>query len=165
MDLNDYFKTLAEEHVDILHTDEHKGYFRSYSSSFVLLDNEFNKNLRVLENNVLISQFNQDAQLPTPMDDFARQNPNGTLYILSRIKDVNYENARLKAIELREDIIARLKYEMRNGALAKQFQITAINSQTIGRVADNFYGIALFIAYEEKYESNYDVDKWQQSIS
>jgi hypothetical protein len=166
MELNDYFKTLAEEHVDILHSDadDNKGYFRSYASATILLDNEFHKNLRWVKQNCLISQFNDDGQIPVPSDDFPRQQPNGTLYILSRIIDGNAESARLKAIEIRNDIYARLSFDSRNGLIEKNFQVSAIQSTSIGRVADNFYGLAVFINYNNKFSVPYNVAKWQ-SIS
>lgn len=168
MDLNDYFKTLAEEHIDIMHSDadESKGYFRSYSSSTIFLDNEFHKNLRWAKDSLIISQFNDDGQLPIPSNDFPWQGPTGTVYILSRIIDTNTEAAMLKAIELRNDIVSRINYDARNGNIAKTFQLTGIQSQSVGRIADNFYGIAVLISYSETYKNPYNADKWQlQSIS
>jgi len=162
MDLNAYFKTLAEQHVDILHNDdeENKGYFRSFSSSVVLLDNNFHANLRFAKANVLISQFNQDGQIPIPADDFPRPNPDGTLYILSKIIDGYVEAARVKAIEIRDDIVARIKVEMRNNTLAKNFMVESMQSQSIGRIANDYYSIAMFISYTERDTTVYNSEKW-----
>jgi len=165
MDINSYFYNLATEHVLLNHSPESKSFFRSYSSATVLLDNEFHKNLRYATNNVLISQFNGDASLPVPSEDFPRQSVNGTLFILSRIADGVSESARIRATGLRDDILARLRKDMREETISRHFQITAIQSQTIGRIADNFYAIALFIAYQDKYIIEYDQNIWQPLIS
>lgn len=167
MDLNSYFKTIAEEHVDILHNEDDtvKAYFRSYSSATILLDNEFHKNLRYSKDNILISQFNNDGGLPLPSNDFPWSEPNGTLFILSRIIDTNIEAAISKAIEIRNDILARYKQDLKDGQIDLNFMISSVQSQSIGRIADNYYGIALFISYSETYKNTYDITKWQSLIS
>lgn len=163
MDLNNYFKTIATEHIDILHDDlaDNKGYFRSYSSATILLDNEFHKKLRWVKDNAIISQFNDDAQLPTPDNDFPWQTPSGTLYVLSRIIDSDVETARLKAVEIRNDIISRIKYDAGNNTIYKSLQLSSIQSQSVGRIADNFYCVALFISFNEVYKNPYNANKWQ----
>jgi hypothetical protein len=100
-----------------------------------------------------------------PSEDFPRQSVNGTLFILSRIADGVSESARIRATGLRDDILARLRKDMREETISRHFQITAIQSQTIGRIADNFYAIALFIAYQDKYIIEYDQNIWQPLIS
>lgn len=168
MDLNSYFKTLAQEHQDILHVDgeDTKAYFRSYSFSTIMLDNEFHKNLRYAKNNILISQFNDDSALPVPQNDYKRQNPSGSLFILSRIIDTDIDSAQKKAIEIRDDIYSRINRDMREGTILRGFQIENINSQTIGRIADNFFGVLMLFTLSESYNATYDQEKWQpQSIS
>jgi hypothetical protein len=162
MDLNAYFKQLAEEHAEILHSDnaETKGYFRAFNSSSIFIDGEIKDNLRYLSTNAIISQFNEDSSLPVPSNDYNRQTPSGSLFILSRIKDADIESARAKAIEIRNDIYARLKKDMRDGTILKGFQIESIQSSSIGRIASNLYGIVLFFSFTEHFAAPYNADKW-----
>jgi len=167
MDLNSYFEQLAIEHNEIQHTSEKPAFFREYASARILLDTNFHKNLRNCGNNILISQFNDDGNLPVPTNDFNRENPIGTLYIFSRILASEIEDARLTAKGIRDDIYARLKRDMRSqdDIFERGFQIEQISPVTIGRVADNFYGMSLNISYSQKYTAVYDESKWTDTIS
>lgn len=165
MDLNIYFKQLAIEHQSVLHTEEKKAFFREYASARILLDTDFHKNLRACGNNVIISQFNDDGPLPVPANDFSREEMIGTLYIFSRIIDANMEAARLVTKSLRNDIYSRIKHDMSEQVIERNFVINQMASTTIGRVADNFYGIAINISYSQKFTAPYDAAKWDDIIS
>lgn len=160
MDLNNYFKDIAETHTDILHTEEKPSFFREYSSARVLLDNTFHANLRYAGDNVLVAQFNDDGQIPPPQDDFNRDRRSGSLFILSRIKDKDKEAARLKAIEIRNDILAKFYQDARTKLIPKQFVINDIGTTTIGQMADNFFGIMLTFSFSDKYLYAYNSEKW-----
>ncbi len=160
MNLNNYFKNIAVSHTEILHSEENKAFFREYASARIILDTDFHKNLRNCGNNILISQFNDDSQLPVPSNDFGRESPSGTLYILSRIFDNDMDAAKGKAKELRNDIYAKMKYDLQERVLPKSFLISNMSSQTIGRIADNFFGIAIHISFSDKYVAPYTQNKW-----
>jgi len=165
MDLNNYFKTLAEEHVLIQHSEETPAFFREYASARILLDTDFHKNLRNCSDNILISQFNDDGTLPSPNIDFKRQQLTGTLYIASRIQESDIEAARLVARSIRDDIYARFERDIREETIMKGYVVRAISPFTIGRFADNFYCMALNISYEEKYAPTYNQNVWAPNIS
>ena len=161
MDINNYFKNIAISHIDILHTEENKSFFREYSSATIILDSTFHNNLRYAGNNVLISQFNDDSQLPTPASDFNRNSESGSLYVLSRIIDKDTEAARLKAKELRDDILAKIKQDVRNNnGFEPHFVFDNISSHTIGRIADNFFAIIINFSFSNKFANTYNSEKW-----
>jgi len=165
MDLNNYFRTLAEEHILIAHTEEKPTFFREYASARILLDTDFHNNLRKAGDNVLVSQFNDDGNLPLPMNDRFRENPIGSVYIFTRIKTEGIEAARLVAKSIRDDIFARIDHDIRENNIQRDFVINQISPVTIGRVADNFFGIVINISYSQRYKPGYDANKWVSAIS
>lgn len=160
MDLNAYFLEIATSHTDLAHCQTTKAYFREFTSARILFDSDFHKNLRFAANNLLISQFNNDSALPVPGNDFKRQHPTGSLYILSRIINNDTESARQKTSEICNDILSKIDYDTRHGILPKDFMVKNYQVHTIGRMADNFFGIVLFIGYSENYSAPYNASKW-----
>lgn len=158
--MNTYFENLAKSNTDFAHGQENKAFFREFSSARIMLDSDFHNNLSFCGKNILISQFNDDSQLPPPQNDFPREQATGAIYILTRIFDNDMEQARIKAIRLRDDIYAKIKKDTQENVFTKGLVFGQMSSQTIGRVADNFFGIVVFMSYNTRYSISYDALKW-----
>lgn len=165
MDVNDYFKQLAISHKDILHTEDAPAYFREYSSAKILFGNsDFLTKMRYTKNIALISQFNKDGSYSGTDDDRFRKNNIGTIYLIKKVKANEVDDAFDSTYAVWQDIYTKMVKDEGDevfGAINFKFRESYVHS--LGMIADGFYGIAVFINYDDFQDGScliYDAEKW-----
>jgi len=162
--VNNYLKGLAISHVDLQHTPEKPAFFREYSTSGILFDNsDFLNKMRYANRIALVSQFNEDGGINGVNADSHSAVNTGAIYIISKTIDKDIEQARQKSKEVLIDIISKIIYDSENNIIPSeiQFDIKSIDINTIGMIADTYFGISAFMKYTDfSLCFNYKPDKW-----
>ena len=158
-DPNDYFKTIAETHNKLLHTDDNPAYFREFTSQSVMLNNsDFLLKMRNAKEVCIVSIFNGEKTFADNIDNNSRTYV-GSVFLMKRVKSVSEINAaRIELETIWEDIFAKLKKDIREGVVV----IGHISAQQtpIGYIGDNYYSIAIFLSYSETFCHSYNPAMW-----
>jgi len=160
-----YFKTIAEKHKSILHNDAtNKAFFEEFSSTKILFDNaDFLQQMRTASNTIMVVQFNGDINYAQGIDNNNRTFY-GAIFLLKKIKINDFENikkARTDLISIWDDIFAKIKNDISYASIVIRSPDAQISA--IGMIADNYFGIAINLSYEQVICSFYNSDIWQET--
>lgn len=159
-DLIDYFRTLAEDHISIQHTDSEKHFFRFEIDEVLagLNRNDVNFPMLILEG---YSFTFTDIRSDNPI-----KNRQGAFVLLGRVNDASdYENIHATWDELEtigDDILARIRYdkEQRTVPVVRDFKLENVNASLIMNEIGNHAGIRYTFTISSPLNAEYDADKW-----
>ncbi len=158
----EYFRQIATQNKAIAHNDEtNKAFFREFSSAKVLFDNsDFLAKMRDASDTVLVSQFNGEINYDQRIDSGNRTNV-GAIFLLKRVSATYYnaiEDARVALIAIWEDIYAKMKHDIETNVIC--MRSPDVQTNPVGMIGDSYYGISVFISYDEYVNHRYDASKW-----
>jgi hypothetical protein len=167
MDLNLYFKNIAENHKSIRHSEQLPAYFREYSSSKIIFGmSDFLSKMGNAKDVILVSQFNNDGNYAGPNHDTWRKDITGTVYLLKRADSDTIDQANSDVYSIWQDILAKMQVDNDDPDLPLgngEFNFRDFYVYTLGMVADSFFGIAIFMTYKDFSDGAclvYDSDQW-----
>jgi len=157
--ITDYFKTVAETHISIAHSDaERKEAFFRVSTISQL--EELLSNLRYVKSPFLVVQDDHEGGFETSSLDIIQRRRFFSFYILSKVK-MNDHDGRQAAMDAAEDIgsdiIAKMQHDTR--ARTVNFDLSG-QSFPVGPLGDNCFGIGFQFSVESRFCRTYDPAKF-----
>jgi len=159
-DLITYFKTLAEEHTSIKHTEDERHFFRFEIDEVLggLNRTDVNFPMLILEG---YSFSFVDNRSDNPI-----KNRTGAFVLLGKIEDqTDYEAVHEVWDELEaigDDILARIRYDkqQRDVPVVRNFPLENVTANLILNEIGNHAGIRYTFTISSPFDTEYDADKW-----
>jgi hypothetical protein len=158
-----YFKTIAETHISIAHSSSNLAFFREFDTNAILFDNsDFLTKMRKVAQTALVVQFNEDGTVHGNSIDNKFRNKTGAIFLIKKVKVTDYdsiETARKEMSAIWDDIYSKLQTDIRNRTITPLFDLD-VSIRSVGMIGDSFYGLAVFMNYDEKYCIAFNSANW-----
>lgn len=160
-DVADYFEKLAENHVEINHTNTEKHFFRlELDELLTALPTTANFPALILEG--------YDIALSDPLSDNAMKKRNGAFVLMEHLPDPgDYQDIDEKwdfLEEIADDIIALMKEDSKDRTNPAKLPIRSIDLDSITGtlfISGNTIGIRYTYAIEGRFNSEVNTKKWK----
>jgi len=159
-----YFKTIAEKHNLIKHSDESNlAFFREFDTSSIIFENsDFLTKMRKVAQTALVVQFNEDGGVKGNSIDNKFRYKTGAIFLIKKVKVTDFnsiESTRKEMSSIWDDIYTKLQIDIRNRIIPPLFDLD-VSIKSVGMIADSYYGLAVFMNYSEKYCVKYNPNNW-----
>lgn len=158
-ELGNYFKSLAEKHVDIRHSQTNKHFFEDMDDAIQSLRTK-GKTPAVILGPPMFAPFDDNHDNEQELNTVV-------LLILDKVSNNSAANDKYAAYDkcksIAVDFISKLDYDASNDVLqVMAFDKEQCSIELVGPILDNYYGVELIAEFNADTDYEYNPDKWTQ---